>query len=379
MEGWQVFFEIPGKPPVELREGESIIGRSRASTVHIPETTVSRQHAKVIVGDGMVRVADLGSSNGTFVNGDKIEGEKKLTDGDRLLIGDAELTIRILRPGDVGEATMRVEIPPMGAPASTVRMDFAAAAAPPPPAVAPPAAPPVAAPVDLPIEPTRPAPPPPAPMAPPPVAAPPLPKPTPTPPPPPKPTPAPPAPAVAPQGEVLGSIADLDKLAPAAPSRPAAAASGAAAPAASAGAEGLYAGFWIRVLAYLIDGAIGGLLVGIFVVLGFVAAFVLPPEVAILASTALSAIGGFGYLFLFMLWFPAKKGATPGKKLLGLAIVTDGVRPGQGLGWGKAFIRLIGHLASGAVFSIGYLLVAFTSKKQGLHDLIAGTFVVRTK
>jgi uncharacterized RDD family membrane protein YckC len=65
--------------------------------------------------------------------------------------------------------------------------------------------------------------------------------------------------------------------------------------------------------------------------------------------------------------------------MLGLAIVTDSTRPGQGLGWGKAVIRLIGHMASSAVFSIGYLLVAFTSKKQGLHDLIAGTYVVRTR
>ena len=66
MEGWQVFFEIPGKPPVELGDGDSIIGRSRSSAVHIPETTVSRQHARVrVTGPGRVDVEDLGSANGT--------------------------------------------------------------------------------------------------------------------------------------------------------------------------------------------------------------------------------------------------------------------------------------------------------------------------
>ena len=91
MEGWQVFFEIPGKPPVELPDGDSIIGRSRSSVVHIPETTVSRQHARVAVaGGGQVVLHDLGSSNGTYVNGDKVEGERRLADGDRVLVGDAE-------------------------------------------------------------------------------------------------------------------------------------------------------------------------------------------------------------------------------------------------------------------------------------------------
>lgn len=375
MEGWQVFFEIPGKPPVELREGESIIGRSRASTVHIPETTVSRQHAKVVVGDGTVRVVDLGSSNGTFVNGDKIEGEKQLADGDRLLIGDAELTIRILKPGDVGEATMRVSIPPMGAPAapaSTVRMDFAAAAAPPPAAPAPPPPPApvaatVAAPVDLPIEPPRPAPPPP-----PPVAAPPRP----VAPPPPPPVAAPPKPAAppppAPSGEVLGSIADLDKLAPPPTAKPPGAPAAAPAGAPVAAGAGRFAGFWNRFFAYLIDlvpvfvfSIVGAILPFISQKLGFV--------------TLLTMLATFGWIFYNVLLLPATRGTTFGKRMLGLAIVTDTTAPGQGLGWGKAFLRLVGYFVNGFTAGIGYLLIAFTAKKQGLHDLIAGTYVVRTK
>ena len=51
--------------------------------------------------------------------------------------------------------------------------------------------------------------------------------------------------------------------------------------------------------------------------------------------------------------------------------------PGPGLGWGPALLRLVGHLVCSLTFGLGYLLVAFTAQKQGLHDLIAKTRVVR--
>ena len=92
MEGWQVFVEVPGKPPLELALGESVIGRSRACAVHIPESTVSRHHAKLVVTEGgKVTVADMGSSNGTFVNGDKVEGGRALANGDRVVVGFLDL------------------------------------------------------------------------------------------------------------------------------------------------------------------------------------------------------------------------------------------------------------------------------------------------
>ena len=370
MEGWQVFFEIPGKPPVELREGESIIGRSRTSAVHIPETTVSRQHARVTVNDGgIVLLADLGSANGTVVNGEKVEGDRRLADGDRVLVGDAELVIRILAPAEAADATVRVVIPPLGPPpaGATVRMDFADAATPVLPTAAP-GAPPAGATVAAPVPPP---PPPPAAAS--------APRPATSVPPPPVvvPPPAAPVPPMAPaKGDVLGSIDVIDQL-PLTPPRPAAASAGAgAAPLRPAGAApaptaaGSYGGFWIRVLAYLID--VAPMLV--LSVLSVALTFFVDPTVGMLVN--LLAIP---YAFWVVLWMPATRGTTLGKKMLGLAIVTDGVRPGQGLGWGKAFVRLVGHFVSGLVFGIGYLLVAFTSKKQGLHDLIAGTFVVRAR
>ena len=102
MNGWQIFVEITGRPPVELRPGESIVGRSRTCQIHIPETTVSRQHARLTSSSlGEVTVEDLGSSNGTFVNGEKIEGRRRLVDGDQVLVGDAELRMRIVAFGVV--------------------------------------------------------------------------------------------------------------------------------------------------------------------------------------------------------------------------------------------------------------------------------------
>jgi len=66
--------------------------------------------------------------------------------------------------------------------------------------------------------------------------------------------------------------------------------------------------------------------------------------------------------------------ATPGKMAVGI-IVTD--LDGNAISLGKATVRHFAKWISGLVFSIGYLMVAFTEKKQGLHDMIAGCLVIR--
>ncbi|KAB2950938.1 MAG: RDD family protein [Thermoanaerobaculia bacterium] len=175
---------------------------------------------------------------------------------------------------------------------------------------------------------------------------------------------------------MLGSIAELDKM-PLPPAKKGAVAPAPSkAPAAATGALGP-AGFWIRVVAALIDGAIAGVVMGLLFALGIAAAFLLPSELAMFVSSGLIFLASLGFGFLFGLYYPAKKGATPGKRLLKLAIVSDTTSAGQGLGWSKAFVRLLGHLVCQFTFSLGYVMVAFTSRKQGLHDLIAKTYVVR--
>ncbi len=71
----------------------------------------------------------------------------------------------------------------------------------------------------------------------------------------------------------------------------------------------------------------------------------------------------------------ARSGATLGKKILSLKIVReDGVEP---LGYGKAALRLVGYMVSGMILYIGFIMAAFTENNKALHDMIAGTRVVR--
>lgn len=73
-----------------LNEGENILGRSSKAGISIQDKKVSREHARVIFDNNMFFVEDLQSSNGTFVNGKRIEKEQ-VKDGDRIRIGKTEL------------------------------------------------------------------------------------------------------------------------------------------------------------------------------------------------------------------------------------------------------------------------------------------------
>lgn len=66
--------------------------------------------------------------------------------------------------------------------------------------------------------------------------------------------------------------------------------------------------------------------------------------------------------------------ATPGKRMLGLR-VTD--MDGNRIGFGRANARYWSKILSFLILLIGFLMVAFTRRKQGLHDLIASTLVLR--
>lgn len=86
-----------------LEEGEYVIGRANDNPICIPDTSVSRKHVMVRkVGAGWA-VSDLGSGNGTLVNGDPIGDETPLAHGDVITLGDTELRFE-----DVGNSTMMV-------------------------------------------------------------------------------------------------------------------------------------------------------------------------------------------------------------------------------------------------------------------------------
>ena len=77
----------PPQPPFQLpSEATIVLGRSRECQVRLPDADTSRQHAKIVCERGRFVLHDLGSTNGTFVNGERIE-QRELRPGDRLQIG----------------------------------------------------------------------------------------------------------------------------------------------------------------------------------------------------------------------------------------------------------------------------------------------------
>jgi pSer/pThr/pTyr-binding forkhead associated (FHA) protein len=80
---------------IELNEGSYRIGRSEESDLFLNDLTVSRKHAVLTVKGRDVLIEDLGSLNGTFVNGNLIEERTKLKDGDIIQIGRFRLLYRV--------------------------------------------------------------------------------------------------------------------------------------------------------------------------------------------------------------------------------------------------------------------------------------------
>ena len=137
------------------------------------------------------------------------------------------------------------------------------------------------------------------------------------------------------------------------------------------------AGFWIRVVAYMIDGTLLG-----------VVQFVL----SLIIGLVIGAMGGFEgdgdaalnvVLWLFgvslsiayAVFFTGYCGQTPGKMALRIKVIRTDGRP---LTYGRAALREVpGKFLSSILLGIGYLMVAFDNQKQGLHDRIADTYVIK--
>lgn len=138
----------------------------------------------------------------------------------------------------------------------------------------------------------------------------------------------------------------------------------AAAPAAAV--TGAKAGFWIRVVAFIIDSIL------IAVVNAIIA--------AILSSSTTGRSGIqtlLGIIYFTYFWSSSSPwpGQTVGDKLLNLRVIrTDG----SDLTLVQAFIRYVGLFISFIVIFIGVIWVAFDPNKQGWHDKIAGTYVIKT-
>ncbi len=127
-----------------------------------------------------------------------------------------------------------------------------------------------------------------------------------------------------------------------------------------------YAGFWRRVAAALID----GILVGIVSAIVTSIAGAISDGAAVLAQILL-VVAAYAY---YAGMESSAYQATVGKIALGIQ-VTD--LNGNRISFLRALGRNLAEILSAVILLIGYIMVAFTAKKQGLHDMIAGTLVVK--
>lgn len=140
------------------------------------------------------------------------------------------------------------------------------------------------------------------------------------------------------------------------------------------------AGFWIRFVAYFLD----GLIVGVpGLILLFIAGAISRPadgqatgqvSGAVIVVYALWIIASIAY---FIYFWTRPEGQTLGMKALHLRVIkTDGSQ----LTMGSAILRYVGMLLNSIIFGlpIGWIWAGFDKNKQGWHDKIAGTYVVKT-
>ena len=138
-----------------------------------------------------------------------------------------------------------------------------------------------------------------------------------------------------------------------------------------------YGGFWIRVLAYIIDAiilAVAGSLIGVLLGIGTLGAGGGLDGASSGADLMLNLIGlviGIGY---FAGMESSSMQATLGKKALGL-VVTD--LNGNRISFLRGVGRYFATFLSAIVLLIGFIMVAFTDRKQGLHDMLASTLVLK--
>ena len=142
--------------------------------------------------------------------------------------------------------------------------------------------------------------------------------------------------------------------------------------------EFVFAGFWKRVVAYIIDGAL------------FTLVFVLvlstsQESLEALQSGDQEVVNNLmnHYLYFYLAWWlyfalmeTSSLQGTLGKKLLGIKVVDE---QGQGIGFFRATLRHFSAILSSIILSIGYLMSAFTKRKQTLHDMVASCLVVNKR
>ena len=155
------------------------------------------------------------------------------------------------------------------------------------------------------------------------------------------------------------------------------------------GPQPTYAGFWIRLVARLIDGLIlgipFGIVFGVFAVAGGVFANNASTSSQDTQNAAAAAFGGV-FLLLYLLalvvqvgywiYFWGSSGSTLGMRLLHLKIVD--ANTGGPIGYGRATARFLMSIVNTWACYIGWIWVAFDPRKQGWHDKVANSVVLQS-
>jgi uncharacterized RDD family membrane protein YckC len=145
----------------------------------------------------------------------------------------------------------------------------------------------------------------------------------------------------------------------------------------------VYAGFWWRVLAYLIDAiilSIGYWLVGLL--LGLNGWLFLGADYKYWATVGVTFVVTYTVLTFIAPWLyyalmeSSKFQGTIGKWALKMRVVDE---EGRQITFARATGRYFGMFLSSLTLGIGYIMVAFTERKQGLHDILARTIILKSK
>jgi uncharacterized RDD family membrane protein YckC len=156
----------------------------------------------------------------------------------------------------------------------------------------------------------------------------------------------------------------------------------AASPALEVRRSAVYAGFWLRAVAYVLDSLLLGFAVGFLILMPLMERGAIPKDNpwALFTGAVTRQVIAIQLLVTMVSWLyfasfeSSAWQATPAKRLLGLA-VTD--LRGQRIGFARASGRYFGKLLSGTLFFVGFLMAGLTPRKQALHDLLAGCLVLR--
>jgi pSer/pThr/pTyr-binding forkhead associated (FHA) protein len=92
------FLVIQGRPlrkSLVFPHGSYVFGRGAECHIRPNSEWVSRQHCQLLVNDESASIRDLGSRNGTLINGERVMGERELTNGDQLQIGPLVFEVRL--------------------------------------------------------------------------------------------------------------------------------------------------------------------------------------------------------------------------------------------------------------------------------------------